>query len=130
MGHHLLADARAITAGQRRQETVLFTIDTQILGHIGAHQFHRAAIIVHMNMRGVANQGIGNSGWQISRECIILTVLAPAIYHIEIIPMHAIHHFQNIGRIGLQIAIHIDDIFTASQIKTGTHGRCLSIITA
>src|SRR3984957_15267277 len=121
-------DFRAVEGCERGNEAVHFAIQADVLDDFAAIDFEGSAEIVDVDSGEFGHHPVGNTRRQAAHDEIVHALLAPAADDVAASGFKGFQHYRDVVRVVLQVAVHGDDDFAGSVVKTGGEGGGLAVI--
>src|SRR5262249_52654441 len=103
---------------QRRNKTMQFSIQRNLLDDLAAIGFEGSAEVVDIDPAEFGHQPVGAARRDAAQPEVIDAAFAPSADNVVTLG-NLFEKNRNVARVVLQIAIHRNNVFAASVIKTG-----------
>ena len=121
-------DFRAVQSSESGNEAVHFTVEANVLDDFAAIDFEGGAEVVDIDSRELGHHPIGNARRQAAHDEIVDALLAPAADDVAAGGFKGLQHYRDVVRVVLQVAVHGNNDFAGSVVKTGGEGGGLAVI--
>src|SRR6266567_7644523 len=118
------ADGRSVRGRQRRNKPVQFAVKWNLFQNLAAIRFERGAEVVNIHTAKFSHQPVGAARRNAAQPEVVDADFAPAAYDVVALG-NFLKEQGDVRGIMLQIAVHGDDVLTASMIEAC--GQCRSL---
>jgi len=99
-------DLRAVPGRQRRNESVHFPVEMDVLDRIPAINLKSCSEIVNVHARELRHHPVGDPRRKPPEQKIVDAPLSPSAHNFAVLRLECLEHYRNVSGIVLQVTVH------------------------